>query len=114
MTLESRSFTILASAAVVAVAVAVAVALPAPAGADYAGPICGPREAFYEQLRMEYAEHRASVLFSEKNRIVYEVWRGEDSWTILAVAGDGKACVVDAGNFWMAYPEPAKGRELEN
>jgi hypothetical protein len=80
-------------------ALALLLALAAPA---LARPFCAPQEYLAAQMQERYGETLAHSGLTDGGNIV-EIWASRETgtWTVLLIAADGMACVVQTGKHWQ-------------
>lgn len=105
---ENRRFVFFYLIMVLAVVFAGVMALSlGPANAQTA-PICAPFEALRTTLQEKYHETQTGMgLINDQTLVtLFESADGE-SWTLVALGADGKACVVFDGTYWSRHEPPA-------
>ena len=80
-----------------------ALALPVQLAAPPAQP-CGSWAEFRAVLKDRYGETPAATFVGPAGKVAYVVTVAPSgSWTLLVLAGDGRACVQASGAGWMPH-----------
>ena len=64
--------------------------------------LCGPRDAFIDKLKNDYAEAPVAHGLTDANDRLVELFMSKDgkTWTLLLTSPDGQSCVIVAGHAW--------------
>lgn len=68
---------------------------------------CGPEKAVAQALNEGYGEREVqSGVMPNGGRLVIYASEDRSTWSLVAVRGDGMACLVASGVDWEAAPDP--------
>ena len=66
--------------------------------------LCGPRDAFIDKLKNDYAETPFAHGLINSNDMLIEVFASKngETWTLLLTYPNGESCLITAGKNWRA------------
>ena len=64
--------------------------------------LCGPRDAFIDKLKNDYAETPFAHGLTDSNDMLIEVFASKDgeTWTLLLTYPNGESCLITTGKNW--------------
>lgn len=78
-----------------------------PSYAQTAAPtqqiMCGPRDKFVEQLKVEFDEELESVGVASNGSALEVFTSPEGTWTMLATGPNKISCLLISGDGWISY-----------
>lgn len=87
------------------------------AAALFAGPAaaqapCGPIANVAKMLLNQYGEKPVAMGLIDASRVMQLFVGPKDTWTVLSVDVDGKACLLASGQFWSGIEVLPKGEPM--
>ena len=83
------------------------------AASAHSANMCGKYVTIVKVLNEKYKEAKSGAGIAGEFALI-ELYKSKSggTWTVLATAPDGKACIISAGKDWIDFPLTISGDEL--